>query len=98
MYPLAVEPAPGRLAGADLLSAPGASGPGGVRAGNIVHRRPIGSGPAWDHGRAWVSGRAGRKAEAAGAVLAQVHRPYPLTDPHRTSRPLMQPRLRSAGC
>jgi hypothetical protein len=91
MHPVAVEPATGRLSSADLPSAHTAGHSGRVRAGSGV-RTVAGSGAAG------IPGRTGRKAEAARAVLTQVHCPYPLTDPHRTSCWLIQPRLRSAGC
>jgi len=91
MHPIAVEPAAGGLSSADLPSAHTAGRPGRVRAWSGV-RTFAGSGAAG------VPGRTGRKAEAARAVLTQVHCPHPLTDPHRTSCWLIQPRLRSASC
>jgi hypothetical protein len=77
MHPLAVQPAAGRLSSADLRRTHSACRPGRVRAGAGV-RTFAGSGAAG------VPGRTGREAEAARAVLTQVHCPYPLTDPHRT--------------
>lgn len=77
MHPVAVEPAAGRLSSADLRRAHRACRPGCVRAGSGV-------GTFAGSGAAGFPGRAGGKAEAARAVLTQVHCPYPLTDPHRT--------------
>jgi len=92
--PVAAGPPPRGLAGADLPPAASALVACGLRLmpGELS---PGLAGRGIARFREARAGRTGREAETTGTVLAEVHGPYPLADPHPEPPPL-PPRLLSA--